>query len=124
MKSLATILTISVLLVLGGNGLALADPQISTITATCNGGETVTVTTILNNQAHVAFVDGWVAGGSTSVSIVVAATSSVVGTIPVPPRPGFDVNGLPTTTCKFILPFAPELGTITAQILNTPVGSH
>jgi hypothetical protein len=112
----------SALLVLGGSEIALADPQSATITATC-GAETVTFTTIINNQAGVAFVDGTVAGGSTSVARVGAETSSTVGTLRVPP-PGFNVNGLPTTTCTFIAPFAPELGTITAEVLLTPVGSH
>jgi hypothetical protein len=122
MKRLGTVLTMSFLFVLGGSGLALAHPQAATITATC-GAETVIFTTIINNQAGVAFVDGTVAGGSTSVAIVGAETSSTVGTLRVAP-PGFNVNGLPTTTCTFTAPFAPELGTITAEVLLTPVGRH
>ena len=106
-----------------GSGVAFADPQTVTITATCSGGETVTVTTVLNNSAALAFVNGWVAGGSTSVAIIGDETSSTVGTLRVAP-PGFNVNGLPTTTCTFTPSFAPELGTITIDVLFTPVGSH
>ncbi len=122
-KALAAVLTMSVLLVLGGSGIAVADPQIVTITSTCDGGVTVTVTTILNNEADVAFVDGTVAGGSTSVAIVEAASTNTGLILKALPT-GFSQNGVPLTTCTFILPFAPQLGTITAQILFTPVGSH
>ena len=105
-----------------GGGVALADPQTATITATCSGGETVTVTTVINNSAAVAFVNGTVAGDSTSIAIVVASTSSTIGPLKVPP-PGFDINGLSLTTCTFTPSFAPQLGTITAEILFTPAGS-
>lgn len=105
-----------------GSGVAFADPQTVTITATCSGGEIVTVTTVVNNSAGVAFEYGWAPGGSTSVAIVESETSSTVGTLRVAP-PGFDVNGLATTTCTFTPSFAPQLGTITAEILFTPVSS-
>ncbi len=123
MKAFAAVLTISALFVLGGSGIAVADPQIVTITSTCDAGVTVTVTTIVNNEANVAFVDGFVAGGSTSVAIVEAASTSTGLILKVLPA-GFSQNGVPLTTCTFTVPGVPALGTITAQILFTPVGSH
>ena len=106
-----------------GTAVAIADPQTVTVTATCSGGETVTVTTVINNSAALVFVDGWVAGGSTSVGVVGDETSSTIGILRVAP-PGFNVNGLPTTTCTFTPSFAPQLGTITVEVLFTPVGSN
>ncbi len=123
MKAFTAVLAMSVLLVLGGSGIALADPQIITFDVTCADGETFTATSILNNQAEVGFVDGWVAGGSTSVGILESATSSTLGPLFGPP-PGFNQNNVPLTTCTFVVPGVPGLGTITAQILMTPVGSH
>ena len=58
----------SSLFVLGGSGMALADPQTATITATC-GAETVIFTTIINNKAGVAFVDGTVAVGARALRL-------------------------------------------------------
>jgi hypothetical protein len=104
-----------------GSAVARANPQTVTVTATCSGGETVTVTTVINNSAALVFVDGWVEGGSTSVGVVGDETSSTVGILRVAP-PGFNVNGLPTTTCTFTPSFAPQLGTITVEVLFTPVG--
>lgn len=104
-----------------GSGPAFADPQTITITATCSGGETVTVTTLLNNSAGLVFVDGTVVAGSTSVGVVLSETSSTLGPLRVAP-PGFDVNGVATTTCTFTIPLAPQLGTITVVVLFTPAG--
>jgi hypothetical protein len=117
------VLVATTLLVLGGTSVASADPQIVTITATCDGGVPVTVTTIINNSAPVSFVDGTVAHDSTSIAIVEAATSSTLGQLRVAP-PGLSVNGLATTICTFTVPGAPQVGTITAQILFTPVKPH
>jgi hypothetical protein len=105
-----------------GSAPAIANPQTVMITATCSGGETVTVTTVINNSAALVFVDGWVSDGNTSVGVVGDETSSTVGILRVAP-PGFNVNDLPTTTCTFTPSFAPQLGTITVEVLFTPVGS-
>jgi len=102
-----------------GSGPAFGDPQTITITATCSGGETVTVTTLLNNSAGLVHVDGTGAGGSTSVGIVLSEESSSLGVFRTAP-PGFDVNGVATTTCTFTIPIAPQLGTITVVVLFTP----
>ena len=74
----------------------------------------------IGGQKHPS-VDGWVEGGSTSVGVVGDETSSTVGILRVAP-PGFNVIGLPTTTCTFTPSFAPQLGTITVEVSFTPVG--
>ena len=119
--SLVTLAALVAATLLVGSGAALADPQTITITATCSGGESVTVTTLLNNSAGLVFVDGTGVGGSTSVGIVLSETSSTLGTLRTAP-PGFDVNGVATTTCTFTIPIAPQLGTITVVVLFTPPG--
>ena len=59
--------------------------------------------------------------GSTSTGVVLSETSSTFGVLRTAP-PGFDHNGIPTTTCTFTIPFAPQLGTLTAVVLFTPAG--
>ena len=103
-----------------GSGTASADPQTITITATCSGGQLVTVTTLTNNAAALVFVDGTLPDGSKSVGVVLSETSSTLGPLKIAP-PGFSVNGVEATTCTFTPDFAPQLGTITVEVLFTPV---
>lgn len=104
-----------------GSGTASADPQTVTVTATCSGGQLVTVTTLINNAAALVFVDGTLPDGSKSVGVVLSETSSTIGPLKVAP-PGFAVNGVSATTCTFTPDFAPQLGTITVEVLFTPTG--
>lgn len=119
-QALAAALVAATLFV--GSGSASAEPQTITITAACSGGETVTVTTLTNNSAALVFVDGTGVGGSTSVGVVLSETSSTMGPLKVAP-PGFDPNGVAITTCTFTPSFAPQLGTMTVEVLFTPAGS-
>ena len=104
-----------------GSRTASADPQTVTVTATCSGGHLVTVTTLTNNAAALVFVDGTLPDGSKSVGVVLSETSSTIGPLKVAP-PGFAVNGVEATTCTFTPDFAPQLGTITVEVLFTPAG--
>lgn len=103
------------------SGTASADPQTVTVTATCSGGQLVTVTTLTNNAAALVFVEGTLPDGSKSVGVVLYEESSTLGVLKTAP-PGFDVNSVATTTCTFTPDFAPQLGTITVVVLFTPGG--
>jgi len=114
----ALLATVVAATLFAGSGPASADPQTITITADCSGGEMVTVTTLTNNAAGLVFVDGTLPDGSKSVGVVLSESSTTLGVLRTAP-PGFDHNGVPTTTCTFTIPTAPQLGTFTVEVLFT-----
>ena len=117
----ALLATLAAASLFAGSRPASADPQTVTVTATCSGGQLVTVTTLTNNAAALVFVDGTLPDGSKSVGVVLSETSSTLGPLKVAP-PGFSVNEVSSTTCTFTPDFAPQLGTITVVVLFTPAG--